>query len=389
MFYHKTIFFVFLSLYGAALLYTGLHLAFLTPAGRGRIAIFLLWGFFGMAMPLGRWLGGLQLQRLGGVALGFVTHFALAFLILDVWRLLYRLFPALFGAPKPFLLLNLMLLWMAWGVARAQHTVVRDLEIPLFLPPGTPVRPPLTLVAVSDIHAGGSVNLGLLHRIVQRIAECRPDILLLVGDTLDGDPDSALDCGIETLLSGLRAPLGKYAVLGNHELYAGETFSRALLERAGFTVLQDEARVVDGALLLVGRNDPRGNRLGSPRAPLSEVLKRARNELRWGIGLPLIIADHTPEDLEEPVAAGASLQISGHTHGGQVFPFNFFVLHRYGIVSGLIRRGDTVIVVSSGAGFWHMPLRTASASEIVRFTLRFVSREDDGNGRRSADPHVP
>lgn len=379
MFYHPTLLFVFFALYFFALIYTGAHLAFLAPPGGLRAAVLLLWGIAGLSMPLGRWLGGLQLQRLGGAALGFVAHLTLAFAVLDAWRLLHRLFPLL-GAPRPFLILNLTLLWMAWGVARAQHTVVRDVEAALPLPPGAPPRPPLTLVAVSDIHAGGSVNPGLLDRIVRRVAECRPDILLLVGDTLDGDPDSARDSGIEALLSDLSAPLGKFAVLGNHELYAGEAFSRELLERAGFTVLQDEGRVVDGAFLLVGRNDPRGRRLGSPRAPLADVLERARRELPAGASLPLVVADRTPADLDEPAAAGAALQISGHTHGGQVFPFNLFVRHRYGIASGLLRRGDTVICVSSGAGFWHMPLRTVAASEIVRLALRFVPQGADGPG---------
>lgn len=377
LFYHNSILFAFFSFYLLALLYTGLHLVLLVPGGLMRLVVALLWGLFGLAMPLGRWLGGLQLQRLGGTALGFVAHFTLAFLLLDVWRLLFRLFPSVIGAPRPFLLLNLMLLWMAYGVARAQYTVVRDLDIVLPLPPGMPPRSPMTLVAVSDIHAGGSVNPGLLDRIVRRVAECGPDVILLVGDTLDGHRGGALESGIETLLSDLSAPLGKFAVLGNHELYAGEDFSRELLERAGFTVLQDDGRVVDGTLLLVGRNDPRGDRLGSPRAPLENVLARLRRELPSAATLPLVVADHTPEDLEEPSAAGTVLQVSGHTHGGQVFPFNLLVRRRYGVSSGWGERGGMGFYVSSGAGFWHMPLRTVSSSEIVRFTLRFVSRHEN------------
>ena len=378
MFYHKTILFVFFALYFSALIYTGTHLALLAPAGGLRALAAVLWGLVGLSMPLGRWLGGLQLQRLGGVALGFVAHLTLAFAVLDAWRLLHHLLPNPFGAPRPFLVLNLTLLWMAWGVAQAQYTLVRDVEIDLPLAPGMPPRRPLTLVAVSDIHAGGSVNPGLLDRIMRRVAECGPDVILLVGDTLDGHRGGALESGIETLLADLKAPLGKFAVLGNHELYAGEAFARELLERSGFTVLQDGGRVVDGAFLLVGRNDPRGNLLGSPRAPLADVLARLKAELPASSGLPLIVADHTPEDLDEPADAGAVLQVSGHTHGGQVFPFNLFVLRRYGVVSGLVRRGGTSVCVSSGAGFWHMPLRTVAASEIVRFTLRFVPKETDG-----------
>ena len=189
-------------------------------------------------------------------------------------------------------------------------------------------------------------------------------MILLLGDVTDGDIPCATSAGIGEFLSALEAPLGKYAVLGNHDIYAGAEAIRRILEDAGVTVLRDAATVIDGAFVLVGRNDPRGVHFGIPRATLASLLVGQPD-------LPVVVADHTPQDPEEAEACGVTLQLSGHTHGGQVFPLNLLMKRMYGVSAGLRYLGETTVCISSGAGLWTMPLRTVTNSEIVLCTLLF------------------
>ena len=258
-----------------------------------------------------------------------------------------------------------MLLWIAYGVARAQRIALRTLQVTL---PSPAPRPSVRLVAVADIHAGSVIERRYLRRLQKRVAQCQPDVLLLLGDVTDGDIPCALEAGLPETLAALSAPLGKYAVLGNHDIYAGEEASLRLLQNAGIDVLRDEFRVVGGAFVLVGRNDPRGRHFGLPRAPLASILGDLDHT---AAKLPLVVADHTPQNLKEAEFNGAALQLSGHTHGGQVFPFNLMMRWIYGVSSGLERMGNTIVCVSSGAGLWTMPLRTVTNSEIVLCTLSF------------------
>ncbi|MDR3230899.1 MAG: metallophosphoesterase [Synergistaceae bacterium] len=358
---------LFMSGYVCALIYSGINLSELFFREEHYFLVFALWILWGSSLPLGlfrkkcvSWL-----KRVGGVALTFVIHLSVAFLFLNAWTLLSPRGP--FPAPtdrEAGIVLNLALLWIACGVAWAQRIGVRSFEVEL---PSSVLHSPVRIVAAADIHAGGIVERRYLRRLQKRIALCRPDIVLLPGDVTDGDVPRAADAGLTETLAALEAPLGKYAVLGNHDIYAGAEASRSLLNEAGFIVLEDEARVIDGALVLVGRNDPRGVHFDIPRAPLASLLE-GQSEL------PVVVVDHTPCNLKEAEDCGVDLQISGHTHGGQVFPFNLVMKWKYGISSGLTRRGKTTVCVSPGAGLWTMPLRTVTSSEIVLCTLVFVPK---------------
>lgn len=366
MFYNKTGMQLFMAGYVAALLYTGINLVdsdFRTPWG---IHVFIVWVLLGASLPLGllqdkysSWL-----RRLGGVMLAFVLHLSAAFLFLNLWALFssFSAFPAPSLRERIFVL-NITLLWIAWGVARAQRIAIRSFDVEVEVV--SPVKhPPIRVVALADIHAGGVVERRYLRRLRKRVTRCRPDVILFLGDVTDGDISCAVAAGISEFLSALEAPLGKYAVLGNHDIYAGAEDSRRILENAGVVVLRDEAAIVDNAFVLVGRNDPRGVHFGIPRAKLASLLPDRSD-------LPVLVADHTPQNLAEAAMCGAALQLSGHTHGGQVFPFNLLMKRMYGISSGLKLFGETTVCVSSGAGLWTMPLRTVTNSEIVLCTLLF------------------
>lgn len=130
-------------------------------------------------------------------------------------------------------------------------------------------------------------------------------------------------------------------------------------------MLQDEVKVVDNAFLLAGRLDPRGRHFGLERVSLETLLKKQNTTL------PIIVLDHTPQNIKESFEQDIVLQISGHTHGGQVFPFNYIMKLMYGIASGTLKKNGTTLCVSSGTGLWTMPLRTVTDSEVILYTCSF------------------
>ncbi|MDR1376172.1 MAG: metallophosphoesterase, partial [Synergistaceae bacterium] len=348
MFYNARGMFFFLGAYLCALFYSAVNLASFEVWREWKMVVLALWLSLGSSLPLGilQKRCGPQLRRVGGVTLAFVLHLSAVFLFLDAWT--YLAARMAFGPPSPgvtAISINVMLLWIAYGVARAQRIAVRTMGVVLH---SSVPRSPIRLVGVADIHAGGIVERRYLKRLRKRVAQCRPDILLLLGDITDGDISCALEAGLEETLAALSAPLGKYAVLGNHDIYAGEEASVRLLRNAGIETLQDEAQVIDGAFVLIGRNDPRGRHFGLSRAPLKSILRDLGTKAR----LPVVVADHTPQNLEEAEANGVVLQLSGHTHGGQIFPFNLMMRRIYGLASGIRRMGGTIVCVSSGAGLW-------------------------------------
>ncbi len=214
----------------------------------------------------------------------------------------------------------------------------------------------------SDLHAGKLMTRDRVAAVVNMVNSVKPDIVLMVGDVLD-DHDSELTGAVEELAL-IKAPLGKFAVLGNHEFYLGNSWSRSMLEQQGIEVLGDSSTVVDGRFLLVGRNDFANFRGGGlVRAALKNVIPK-------GNKLPIILMDHTPHELEEAEQNDVALQVSGHTHNGQLFPFNLVVKRIYENEYGTYQRGDTSYYTSCGVGIWGPPLRTTARPEVVLMKIR-------------------
>ncbi|KUL00551.1 MAG: Metallophosphoesterase, partial [Synergistales bacterium 54_9] len=132
----------------------------------------------------------------------------------------------------------------------------------------------------------------------------------------------------------------------------------------GVTVLRDESVDIEGILTLVGRDDRAASRMGSPRLPLADIP---------GVdsGLPVIVMDHTPSDLHEAEETGVALQVSGHTHRGQLWPFNYVTSRIFEQDWGFLKKGDTLYYISCGIGVWGPPIRTSSRPEVVVLNLNF------------------
>jgi predicted MPP superfamily phosphohydrolase len=206
-----------------------------------------------------------------------------------------------------------------------------------------------------------------LETIAARINALEPEIVLLPGDIVDESVSIAEEERMISALRSIRAPLGVFSVPGNHEYYGGFARNMEYLARGGVRVLQDEAVTVGGAFVLAGRKDPTALRFGEKRKILPEILDGAGVDR----ALPVILLDHQPVRLKEAEDAGVDLQLSGHTHAGQLFPLNLINKGIYEQYWGYLRKGKTHYYVSCGIGTWGPPVRTGSVPEIVRIRVTF------------------
>lgn len=232
----------------------------------------------------------------------------------------------------------------------------------------------ITVALLSDVHLGRRVSPRHLKKLIGLVARENPDILLLVGDFIDDDSrieDETEAAEIREILSSYIPRLGTWAVLGNHEYYSGLEAVERFFSANGIRLLRDQWATPGGELLLIGRDDRTVERYGGARAPLAAIRDEAlRNALVDATALPCVVMDHQPFDLHEAEEVGAHLEVSGHTHRGQLFPFQWIVRAIYECHYGSHRRGDTRYYVSSGAGTWGPPVRTAGRPEVVILTLQ-------------------
>lgn len=245
------------------------------------------------------------------------------------------------------------------GYINATSPVVKELEFDLSK--GDANAREYRVVAFADLHAGKLMTRDRVGAVVNLVNTIEPDMVFMVGDILD-DLDAEFTRAADEL-ARIKAPLGKYAVLGNHEYYLGDDWSKNMLEKQGITLLNDKSEVVDGRFLLVGRNDFAAPIRNGRRIALPNIIP-AENKL------PIVLLDHTPRKLEEAEEAGVALQLSGHTHNGQLFPFNLVVKRLYEEEFGTYRKGATTYYVTCGVGFWGPPLRTNSRPEVLLIKLK-------------------
>ncbi|MCC8035151.1 MAG: metallophosphoesterase [Rikenellaceae bacterium] len=218
---------------------------------------------------------------------------------------------------------------------------------------------PLKIVAVSDLHLGYSIGKRELGKWIGLINAENPDIVIIAGDLIDNDVRPLYKEDIGEVLREIRSKYGVFIVPGNHEYISGIDKSVEFLGSAGLTVLRDSVVTVAGAVI-AGRDDLTNKHRKSLPQLLAETDRR----------LPVIVVDHQPSSLDDAVAAGALLQISGHTHRGQVWPFNWLTDAVYEDSYGLESKNGTQIYVSSGLGIWGGKFRIGTVSEYVVIEVR-------------------
>jgi predicted MPP superfamily phosphohydrolase len=355
-----------LQLYGVAKARAGLAL------GWPMTAVLVAWVLLMTAMPLliwrweqrgwhrpvviGSWVGYSWM----GVAFLFFW-IALAFDLLGVLLKFGDVNPEL-SVPDEFLLACALTAAVSiYGfVAARRLRVERVVLTSPKLPAGSD---PLRIALISDVHLGALVGARRLRAILDKLHALNADVLVSAGDLVDGQADRLN--GLAPMLAALQPRFGKFAVTGNHEYFVGLERALAFHERAGFRMLRGTAIDISDSVSIAGVDDPTGRSIGLAASTDEHSLLAGRAQNRY-----IILIKHQPR--LDPRATGLfDLQLSGHVHRGQIFPFGLLVRLSYPLATGLSRiAGGGWLYVSRGTGTWGPPMRVLAAPEITLIELR-------------------
>lgn len=220
----------------------------------------------------------------------------------------------------------------------------------------------LRVVMVADVHTGYLIDKGILSMYVDRIMEQKPDIILLVGDIIDYDLPPLKEQHMEEEFRRLKAPYGVFVSTGNHEYRLNAEEKIAWLgDQTGMTLLRDKAVKVADQFYIVGREDDHAPK----RKNLSDVMVNVDKFY------PVIVMNHEPKDLSEESDQKADVALYGHTHNGQLFPYNILINWMYEVGYGYKKKDDTHVYVTSGLGLAGPQYRIGTISEIVVLNLKF------------------
>ncbi|MDD5540223.1 MAG: metallophosphoesterase [Candidatus Marinimicrobia bacterium] len=316
------------------------------------------------------------LEWMGAYWLGAMVYFLLIVIAIDLFRLINHYVPLIPAGLRQ----NLQQLKIAVGIAaiivvsivliigrwNATHPQIKNLEIDIHKKANAKA---ITIAFASDIHLGSLVGQRQLKQLVEIIEVKQPDLILFGGDLLDEDLLPVIRRNLGQCLEELRAPLGKFTVTGNHEFIGGVDNAVQYLENHGITVLRDSSIQLSNGIWILGRDDRDGKRFsgGESRQALNELISEVNSKQ------PLILLDHQPVNLSESIVNGIDLQLSGHTHHGQLWPLNYITSKLFQISRGYKLIEKTHFLVSSGFGTWGPPIRLASRSEIYFIKVNFIS----------------
>jgi predicted MPP superfamily phosphohydrolase len=372
------ILFVFLLIYSSISLYIGWNgwvlLSALLP-GSGWLLYAILFGIAAFGYIIGRAAYNTPLKP---VAEGFKIVGSYWFAILEYGLLILPLADLLsltlksLGADRTVYvtgvglaaLLTLVLI-MLRGSYNAWSPVVRTYDVNV--PKQAGELKQLRIAMASDLHLGNLVGKRHLERLVSTIERIKPDLILLPGDILDDDIEPFIRKQMAPVLGKLQAPLGVFAVTGNHE-YIGRKVPEfvAAMDAIGIRVLMDETVLVADSFYLIGRKDKASAGVsGQPRQSIAALLSPLDRSM------PLIMLDHQPADLIQAAEDGVDLSVSGHTHRGQLMPNHLITRKIFVLDWGYKRIKKLHAIVSSGFGTWGPPIRIGSRSEVVQINVQF------------------
>ncbi|MDO8737542.1 metallophosphoesterase, partial [Candidatus Deferrimicrobium sp.] len=218
--------------------------------------------------------------------------------------------------------------------------------------------PSLRIAQITDLHLGLVHRNGKAREVAAIVARERPDLFVSTGDLVDGQLDGVEE--LAEILRGIPAPRGKFAVLGNHEYYAGIDRAIAFTRKSGFTLLRDESVMIDDAVRIAGVDDPAGARFGRTGGPREAALLGDRADGRF-----TVLLKHRPQ-LDPATGGRFDLQLSGHTHHGQIFPFRLLTRLVFPLLAGDHPvPGGGILHVSRGTGTWGPPMRFLAPPEVT------------------------
>jgi uncharacterized protein len=308
----------------------------------------------------------------GSFWLGAMVYFFLAVILIDIIRLINFGFPFFSKLNSDYeqlkqitltVISGIVLCVVLLGYLNALKPRIQKLELTI---PKKSSLQELNIVAASDFHLGTIVCRDRFFKIVEKINNLNPDVVLLMGDIVDEDIAPVIKQNLGQALKRFNSKYGIYAVTGNHEYIGGVKAATQYLQNNNITVLSDTAIHIEKSIYIIGREDRSINQfIGKKRKTLSEVMNTVNKNY------PIILMDHQPIALHEAMNNGIDLQLSGHTHHGQLFPFNYITEAIFEKSWGYLKKENTHYYISSGVGTWGPPIRTGNHPEIVNIRLTF------------------
>lgn len=291
-------------------------------------------------------------------------YFLMAFLLLDLLRvthllpvqkIMYESWPGFIGVVGVIAIIMILGYTKYYNKERVNLDIAVNKEVPL------PMSS-LKIVAISDLHLGYTIKRSEFESWVNLINKENPDIILIAGDAIDNNLEPVRNQKMEEVFKQMKSRYGVFIAPGNHEYISGIKESLEFFRDAGVHVLRDSAQLIDNSFYVVGRDD-RSNTERKELAELTGVLDKSK---------PVILLDHQPYYLDKAEENKIDLQISGHTHHGQVWPISWITNAIYEKSHGYLKKGNTHIYVSSGIGLWGGKFRIGTQSEYVVINLTFT-----------------
>jgi hypothetical protein len=251
----------------------------------------------------------------------------------------------------------------ATGVAAAFAPILERVRVPLARLPAS--LSGLRIVQISDVHVGTTINKEHISRLVDQMNALVPDVVVITGDLVDGSVSTLAEHVAP--LARLTSKHGVFFVTGNHEYYSGAVEWVAHLATLGVRVLRNERVSIGdehGSFDLAGVDDYSARGLAEGHGHDMNKAMADRDPTR-----EVVLLAHQPRSIHEAAKHGVGLQLSGHTHGGQIFPWKFLVKLQQPFVAGLDRLGSTYIYTSRGTFFWGPPVRVGAPAEVTEITL--------------------
>jgi uncharacterized protein len=326
------------------------------------LAAVVLWTSF----PLAQWLsrsagrGTAPLEVVAGTWVGVLFLLVVCLLAADIVSGFGWLMPAWWRQARMAAIAAAGILSLLALVQGLRPPEVREHEVRV-----SNLRPEydgLRIVQLTDLHVGPLLGARWVGQRLTEVEALRPDLVLVTGDLVDRD--GILAESLAPLFRNLRARLGVWGVLGNHEYYAGLDRSLRVFDASGITLLRDRATEILPGLVLAGVDDLSARRqIGANGQPVDRAL------LHRPPGTTIYMS-HSPWSVERAAELGANLMLSGHTHAGQIWPFTYVVKLMYPYVAGRFEVNGMTLIVSRGTGFWGPPMRLFRPGEITAITLR-------------------
>ena len=321
------------------------------------------------------WVGYMSLGLLAMIILTFAMRdltFLLMRLVGKVERVISRKPDEVDVGRRRFLLHSTNLGLMAasgllsgYGLYEAQGPATIE-DIPIPLPHLPQAFDGFRIVQFTDLHVGPTIKRAFVERVTRQVMDLKPDLIAFTGDLVDGSVSRLRDDVAP--LQEMSAPHGKFFITGNHEYYSGANPWIEHADKLGFTVLLNSHTLVSRDrqnIVLAGVTDYSAGGF---------VPEQATNPAKTFDGAPRdavrVLLAHQPRSVYEAEKFGFDVQLSGHTHGGQFFPWNYLATLNQPYISGLHKRGNRYVYVNRGTGYWGPPLRLGIPSEITVVTLK-------------------